>query len=784
MMTVKKDIALPPVSEADLEEIDFSTSRNSKSLSAMVAAKKSINNSHTPSPLQQQVLARSPSISSNNSNHSTTSSSQAQFVILLDKTPQNLTPTQRLQLRKLQLNNSISKFKSDDTNISLPVNRSIHQSKSLSRTANRANNVDVVIDDQDEEIDVADVQFLMALFNAPLSQQFTSISHREKFLFDNTERKSSLTNSDSTRSSSILSQDSFNETSSSVSDYEDVSFAFYKSVNSSFSSLEFSSISRDAQELTLLFNKDESVQIAEESACRQQMLNSFRKVPSPQTSTASPNPLQSYSSSRPLARNHSVSRPQAPRQNLPPLPPSQSQVGRSSSVSKYYTFTRPTWLPPKSSYDKRKHQKESEDILLNAMKIEAEQLRKKLIQLQTIKKQKLKDLKVWEALTALPTMEDYEEKLSSVKSFDGMYWRGIPESVRGKVWWRNLNSKFKFYPNGKKDAHMNKFNVQFCEYYFQMYDSVVLPNVKQLEKLAREHNQMKVIVDQYEGHGVRTVKRSLYLDAKSAETKAAQKLKTLQNIHISDCNNMKLSTLKSLYDTITTDLLDVYPDLNHFQNFDIIQKLTKIITCFVLYLHQNSGSQDDNITKFYFAGLKNLVAVFQFNFKNTYKTFVTICQFFDDHIPSLLLNLRVLEDKAAQALLLDSFSNLYLNAFEQHFMKNLERLYIHFKVVHLKPIDYLPNLILGLFTDLLNFELSNHILDIYVFECGKFDEFVTRLILGFFTQIGHKLYGSRDEILKTLKGLDFKVDGNDDIYRYFNVGYEHDFIETIRSVKI
>ena len=218
MMTVKKDIALPPVSEADLEEIDFSTSRNSKSLSAMVAAKKSINNSHTPSPLQQQVLARSPSISSNNSNHSTTSSSQAQFVILLDKTPQNLTPTQRLQLRKLQLNNSISKFKSDDTNISLPVNRSIHQSKSLSRTANRANNVDVVIDDQDEEIDVADVQFLMALFNAPLSQQFTSISHREKFLFDNTERKSSLTNSDSTRSSSILSQDSFNETSSSVSD--------------------------------------------------------------------------------------------------------------------------------------------------------------------------------------------------------------------------------------------------------------------------------------------------------------------------------------------------------------------------------------------------------------------------------------------------------------------------------------------------------------------------------------------------------------------------------------
>ena len=48
-------------------------------------------------------------------------------------------------------------------------------------------------------------------------------------------------------------------------------------------------------------------------------------------------------------------------------------------IRNFYSFTRPTWLPPKSSYEKAKHQKESEDILYNALYQESQLQQKELM---------------------------------------------------------------------------------------------------------------------------------------------------------------------------------------------------------------------------------------------------------------------------------------------------------------------------------------------------------------------------------------------------------------------
>ena len=99
---------------------------------------------------------------------------------------------------------------------------------------------------------------------------------------------------------------------------------------------QFRSISKDAQELTVLCNKDEFAQIYDES---------FQN-----------------------GKCYLISKIQSILPNRGTNTNSGGGGGNGGGTvdSKFYSFTRPTWLPPKSSYEKAKHQKESEDILYNA----------------------------------------------------------------------------------------------------------------------------------------------------------------------------------------------------------------------------------------------------------------------------------------------------------------------------------------------------------------------------------------------------------------------------------
>ncbi|KAK6457929.1 uncharacterized protein RJT20DRAFT_125810 [Scheffersomyces xylosifermentans] len=788
---------LPSVIEVDhnLEEIDLSTASHMVTKAPIpTVVTAAVEKAHKPSPLKYQVpVTRSSSLSSsasNSSGHSSRSagqmsnssssaSSSTQYIIQLDKTPTNLTPSQRMQMRKIQLNSRIAKFKSDETNIRPNVSAIAPVPIPLETAALNE------IDDQDEEIDENDV------FNAPLSQQLMSINQREKFLFDNTERKFSLTNTESTRASSMMSHESFNDTSSSVS-VEGEELSFYKMPhNPSFTSIEFNSISKDAQELTLLFNKDESIQIMEESARRKQMLQSFSKVNTSLPSVPLPEmkqpTLRSVSST--VFENPKAPSNQVKRMASHPVLPSQVNTVPPkvvAPVSKYYSFTRPAWLPPKSSYDKRKHQKESEDIIHKAILRESQEQAKKLQLLESIKKLKIKDKKNWESLIATSSVKEYENKVASIKKFSDMYWRGIPEDVRSKVWWKNLNYVYKFHYNENSKNHSpNKFSENYCDYFFQRYDTILSSHIKKLDEMIAENKQLKASVEKHKRDSGKLYKSSVYVDIKLMEEKSSMKLATYLDFSLKNCNNIKLSNLWRLHDHITNELLDVFPDMNYFQSHPNLQKLRRILICFVLHLHKlNGGLQDIDLMRFYSPVFKTIAAIFHYNFRNSYKTFVTICQFYSNHLSSLLLNLEMVDDSAARSIIHDSLTSYFINDFENKFKLNLNRLHTHFKVIGLVPIEYLSNMILGLFTNLLDFELSNHIMDLFVFECSKFEEFVMKLVLGFLKHTSHKLFGSKEEVISILRGESLHLDRSQDIYRYFCVGDHHDFIDVIRGIKI
>ncbi|ODV80218.1 uncharacterized protein CANTADRAFT_48609 [Suhomyces tanzawaensis NRRL Y-17324] len=738
----------------------YSKAQAKHSKSALNLAASAASHTHTPSPLQNQIpVSRSSSVTSTSSSSSnaTSKTSTAQYLVQVDKTPQNLTPSQRLMLRKSQLNNSIARFKSSE------------QVAEPSATVDAAATPKMsTIDSEDEEIDDHE-----CVFNVPVSQSLVSLSQREKFTFGNQDRKYSFTNTDSTRSSSILSHGSLVDTDSTFTSYDDTSFTGGK-FNLNIDELR---LSKDAHDLSLMFNQDEFIQDYEESRQRKKLLNTFTKVNSSSPSLSAPQERGLYLtndaravSSPVLPHSMTLKSRSASTQTLPLMAIATNKQRSSSSFSKYYSFTRPTWLPPKSSHDKKKHQKESEDIIYQALIKESKEQSKKMYYLERIKKLKIKDSKIWYLL--LDT-DNHKEFINKVEKVDHAWWRGITPELRGQIWWKHYGGT-------------NKFNVTLCNYFFDKIDKTVLPEIKSLESLLLENKKLKFSLDQYKKTNYKEqTSPSIYKNFIDAQSKLNGKISSLLNMSIE--KELKVSTVKVLYDTITNDLLDVYPDLNFFQNYEVIQNLTRIVMCLVFYLYESAPAyQDESLQKFYFPGINHLAAMFYFSYKNVEKTFVSMCQFYDHQIQSLLLNYRLLsndknEKNMERGLVVNSLYDVFIEKFETTFFKKLNLLFTHFKVIGITSFDYLPLLMLGLFSQLLNFQVCNHLMDTYIFE--KHD-YLIRLVLGFFKTIQYKLFGSKAEVLALLGVKSTSADGRIHTHTYLNVGNEYEFMETIKDFEL
>lgn len=726
------------------------TSQYSKENLSTLSSKASLTGPTSPSIPSTQVQKMSFKNGENLSKAKSNPSS-SQYVIRLDKTPLNLTPSQRLKLRKLQLNDSIAKF-------NLP-------SKENSK---------YFMDDEsdDEEIDEND-----CVYNVPFSQPITSLTRREKYVSDN-DRKSSGT--DSTRSSSIWSHDSVADTSSIIScNCDDTLTGSKSSIHHDFSRLGRSlnalsmselNLSKDAHDLTFLFNKNETVQINEESRERRKMLSNFKRIPRTVPST----PLdESFANLSMTNDNRScefpiLDRPSASRsQSQPTLPISTKERKHQSAPSKYYTFTRPTWLPPKSTYDRIKHQKESEDIIHRALRKEAAEKKDKLVQLNKIKKLREKDIKSWEKYIESDNklIEKKEKKISE------MYWRGLLEDARSRVWEKQIGN----------DLKLNDIQSRS---YFEKFDQIFMKKIRKFDDLLKIHAECAVALEEEKNHssGSKDID-----ETKMAEITSNNEINNFLRL------NPNMLSVKALFDRINQDLLDTYPDIGFFQNADATQTMMKLIVSFVIYLNETRGNFEinDNTlsminTDYYFTGLNTLVALLFYHNRSSHRTFIALANFYNRGVLNSIINNIIQDNGTGNETACKLLNTEFIAEFDSLFKKNLIRLYTHFEVIGLKSHEYVPDILAGLFSNLFSFELSCQILDIYVFEDTTF---LMKCLLGLLKQISFKLFGTKQEALDLLgencrRNLNDTQGPSKGKYKYLNVGLDYDFIKTVKEMQV
>lgn len=613
--------------------------------------------SHRPSPLQQQAVRRSPSVGSSLSRETGGGSSSGgggggdsghDYIVSLAKTPPNLTPSQRLSLRKLQLSESISRFKQPE----------------LGRVAlRRAPSRPWGGDHDDEEVDAE-----VCMFNVPLLQPM-ALASRERFTYSNSDRHTSL-KTDLTRSSLILSSASGASSHTSVGD--------------ATLSVEDLHLSRDAEQLTRLFNRDDRVLVNEETRQRQQLLRGFTKMP------------------------------EAPPAAAAPLPGAAAAAG--AGAAKYLSFTRPTWLPPKAAPDKTRHHLEARKLVLHAYRMESEQRSARVAQLEQLKRTRERDRAAWEneVIPGAQVQEAHYAALVQTGRVRAMYWRGLPtRAVRSRVWWRQIGNALQLSPHT-------------CGYYFA----------------------------------------------------AAARLRQRPSL---------------LVERIRRDLRDTFPDLNVFQSPQTSASLTDIALAVVVLVNElNQGAAVDanfgNLDAgYYFAGLTNVVAMLHLHYGGDRdRTFILAANLYQRSLPNLLMAYMAHGAPgrltAGQMAALSGLVREALVDFNSQLMSKLPRLAVHFSVIGLEPLEFVPATLCSLFSNLFDFSLSCHLLDIYVFEG---DSFLVSCQLALLQHILHKLYGTKAETLAVLEHRrPVTLHAHPETYSYLNVGLEHEFIDKIRQMAV
>lgn len=397
---------------------------------------------HTPSPLKNQ-MSRSSLLSSNGSNRLNVSVVTNQYIVPLNKTPQNLTPSQRLKLRKNQVNSSIAKLKTSDVVME----------------------DDVLLDD----LDCDEIDDVMVLPNSSTS---------------------STSSTTSTRPGSVFSHDGLELARL----YNSSSSLFSNSLTSFSEDLVVAKNTEEPLSSMVLFNNSEYLQIFEETRQRRRLLSAFTKQESldiltvDQSNEISPESKISHAGShasgiiqtseakdhikmqtrvhihevsssiqlttpihakeqeseisKSLPRNiRSASTPAIVSQAHKKLTQSPSLQPRSHSLlipPRYYSFTRPIWLPPKPSQEKLKHHKEAEGLTKRAISTESKQVRAKISRLENMTKLKSRDMEVWQDLLNTINHLEFSQKLELVNS--SIWSRGIPLELRPQIWWKYFNS--------------------------------------------------------------------------------------------------------------------------------------------------------------------------------------------------------------------------------------------------------------------------------------------------------------------------------------------------------
>lgn len=118
---------------------------------------------------------------------------------------------------------------------------------------------------------------------------------------------------------------------------------------------------------------------------------------------------------------------------ITPIPISKT---KESVLSK----TRPSWLPPKSQDEEKRHLKEYQRLVEQANSANKKREDRRMTQEHARLKQEQKDEELW-TTEIIPKLENYGDKDQLYTKYRELWWRGVSTKLRGKVWRLRIGNK-------------------------------------------------------------------------------------------------------------------------------------------------------------------------------------------------------------------------------------------------------------------------------------------------------------------------------------------------------
>lgn len=630
---------------------------------------------------------------------------ESNYVLSLERTPSHMTPSMRLKLRRLQKNKNIAQLSTKTNMLELDhINTDVDQG----------------------EIDVNDGY----LYNVPFSQSLPSLSSREKLVMNGkSSRDSTSTNSTTSSSLSLMSNmdsvSSFDviENKNSFMPYEkstlprtlDSTHSHNYTENNQFN------IPKEALKLTLLFSQSESALINEESIQKRSLLRKLTSTPSSPTSD-----IHNYQRDTQSANVHKQG--------------SHTQSSLNETATSLISYTRPSWLPPKPSKEKKAHHRASEEMISRAIANECNENSKRLQRIHHLERLKKKDLELWNKVLN-DSKQTSQEAVKRILE-NGTFWRGIPESLRGSIWSQMIGNRL-------------KIDQELCNTYFEWYERI----------------------------------RSMYcMEANTSLSYHSEREKSVSRCHKTSKalhHRHACEKMSSLNAQILRDVSCAFPEVAKLKKEKTILDVSRILNAFIMFCNKSRGLwdfHDDTFsnfdTSFYSTGINTVALILYFYSGSATKAFICLCNIYHSEVFKSLMDLKVIgSNKAKHA------ESEIEKKFDSLFKKKLDRLYTHFKINLLTTTEFLPDMILSLFTNYFDFDLASRIFDIFVFQ-GT--DSLIKCSLAFLKKISHKLFGNKDEIIRIL-GKDSRMFLNQSpesscYYKYMNVGYSHEFLDLIKNL--
>ncbi|VEU20996.1 DEKNAAC101818 [Brettanomyces naardenensis] len=389
--------------------------------------------------------------------------------------------------------------------------------------------------------------------------------------------------------------------------------------------------------------------------------------------------------------------------------------------------TRQPNLPPKDRFESVRHQKDYESLVESQIREERRRMEQYHERQDRLKKREDTDYRLWR------TVCQKYESLVCLPTTRELWWRGIPAKggLRGNIWKRQLVGKKKL-------------------------------QVDLIDCLSISHGLIDKACD------YKTMRSELA--RKKFEKDSADQMGSIKNVEL-----------------YSKKIQKCFPNLLVFQLGTTFEAVLAIALAFDVVKEKEDGFSGIPTDR-----LLHLICVLYKNLESEELALHALIDIVLKKLPHTLLSKgdvpRSLEEELKEEK--KESNSVYLkdikDQFDRFLLNTSPNVYNHFVQRNVNTLVLIQSAASNLFSNLLNLEVLERILDIYIFEG---DTFLLRCLLALIKKVSYKLFGSPEDIYSVLGDESLDV-LNKNIsrkgvlsgYVYLDVGDSDEFIRDVRMI--